>query len=181
MPLLPPRPASRRGRLLGEQRAVERRGAFRDRLIEFPFTVTDGGTSQTQKLVITSMGTNTLGAPSYVRLLGVRGVLVQAVDVTPDIIPILLAQLRLRVQLNALSDLIAGNAPANDASFASLFSTPMAPWLWFDDPPRCRAGDTLQATINNTLTGDGSAMLATVSIRVMADELWTKLYLQEAL
>jgi hypothetical protein len=176
-----PRPGSRRGDELAGQRVYQRRGLFRDRLIVFPFTTIAGGTTQTQKLTITSMGSIggvAGGGPSYVRLLALRGTVVDGVDVTPDLIPILLGQLRLRLTLNAAQDFVGGNPPDNTASFASLFSIRAAPWFFFDSPPRCRAGDTLQASIRNELEGDGSAMRPEFSIRVMDDALWTKLYLE---
>jgi len=157
-----PTPASRRGRDLASQRADDARGRFYEKLHTYDFGAVGAGAKVDARLQVPSLGGR------FVRLVAWRG------D-TENGGPSYLGRLvRVGLMVNA-EHLIAG-APANNASFATLFGydPKKSPWFWFASPPRLRAGDTLVARITNA--NDSATVIPNVALRLVDEDWWFDAY-----
>lgn len=164
-----PRPATRRGRDLAQQRLDASRGRWNERILPMVFgRLTGVAPQQTVQTPIQSLGSR------YVRMLGFRGVLVAD---NSSLLGVELASLRLQLLVNGQENLISSEN-ANTASFAALFSDDSAPWYWFAAPPRMRTGDVLTATIIMVLAlGEGTPQLTPeLDFMMMDDEIFRELY-----
>jgi hypothetical protein len=170
MPFPPqvPRPASRRGRDVAAQRIDGAAGRFNERILVLPRMVTPPLVTQSQNVL--SLGGR------FVRVLGMRGTLVDSTQVLQGVE---LANLRVRVLLNAESDLITGDT--NFSSFGTLFGDPESPWYWFAAPARLRSGDKLAVTVNSTLALGEGTPIQTVEFAflVQDDDVYQELYARE--
>jgi hypothetical protein len=164
-----PVPSSRRGREHAIQRNdVNTDGYFVERLFDFPFGEILPGHSQSVNMRVMSMGGR------YIVLPAIRGVL--TFGQRNPLSGLELSNLMLRLVLNGQDDWIHDGQGGNSASFAALFSNPLAPWFWFEHPFRLRAGDNLLATITNNFEGEGNDMTPALTLRMMDADIYWDLY-----
>lgn len=170
-PPVVPRTGTRRGRQLARQRADDARGRFNERVLQFAFDSINPTRSETLIQTVTSQGSR------YVRCTAMRGTI--SLDRTVPSLDLILAQTRIRVQLNGQQDLVSGN-DSNSVSMAALFDDITSPWLWWLSPILLRAGDRIAITVANTTSSEGSPVIfPEIGLRLIDDHLWQSLYTRD--
>lgn len=186
-------PARLRARPRGDTRDQQQwdrtAGHFVERIHTIgPFPPIAPGASAVANTQILSLGGR------FVRIVAMRGVLANS-----TVLPLSLlepASLFMRMVLNGADDLVVaqiggGNFASFDAFFSHSFAQPFAPtfvgtpnlqndpWMWFAAPPRLRAGDRLQVTIQNRATaGEGVPTLTPeLALRYVDAMWWERFYL----
>ncbi len=94
-----------------------------------------------------------------------------------------MANLGLRLQLNAENDLTTTGQSSAYVPFASLFGSNGAAgpsWYWFEAPPRLKTSDTVALYLQNqySLSNPGTTeLLGAVTLRMVDDDWWTAVML----
>lgn len=159
---------------VARQVADNQRGRFTERIYVFPqfAGLAPGGPSSATSVQSQTIEVTSNRCP-FVRLVACRGIL-QASDTLP-LTGLETANLLLSLSINGEEDLTTQGTTGGPASFASLFSSSAAPWLWFAAPPRLRNGDTVQATVTNNFA-EGPTLTPEIVLRLVDDEWWQALY-----